>query len=107
MADLTAEAADDVAVGLAERVGNALAMIRGDDLSERAGRLEPRWWQLDPVERHRLRRLAPEPEPLADVGRRRPQIRERRLLVLEPPAPVLARSPGHGGTLSRGEPCNG
>ncbi len=97
MLDLAAKAAHDVAVGLPERVGDALAPIGADDLGQRWRRLEPRRRQLDLLQRHGLLGLAAEPEPLADVGRRRLQVRERGLLVLEPPAPVLARSRGHGG----------
>ena len=90
--DPTAKAADDVAIRLAERVHDPLAAIVADDLRQRAGRAQPRGPQLDLLDRDGQLGRRPEAEPLA---RRRRGDREPlgvRLLVGEPPAPVLARA---------------
>ena len=90
--DLAAEAPDDIAIGLAEPVRDTLAAVCGDDCGEPARRLEPRRPELDPLERQRLLGIPAEPEPGANPGRRRGQLGGRGLLVLIPPAPVLART---------------
>ena len=89
--ELAAEAADDVAVGLAERVRGAVVVVGAAEVRERAGRLDPRRAQLDRVQRDRLGDLlAPEPEPLADAGRRRFELLAPERRGLPAPAPVLA-----------------
>jgi hypothetical protein len=49
--DLSAEAANDVAVRLAERVRDALVRIAAEPAGECRRRLEPRGRQLDRVQR--------------------------------------------------------
>src|SRR5919197_5286191 len=56
--DLPAKAADDVAVGLAQRMRYPLVAIAGEDLTEGTRRLDPRRRQIDRFERHRLLHLA-------------------------------------------------
>ena len=88
--DLPPHAADDVAVGLAERVRDAVVRIRGEDRRDHLRSAQARPRQLDRLERDRLLGRLAEPEALADPGRRRLEVGRRRLLVLIPPAPVLA-----------------
>jgi hypothetical protein len=92
--ELAPEAAHDVAVRLAERVADPVVTVVAEDRRDRVGRSQPGGRELDIVERHRILDLAPEPEPLANPLRRLLQLPPRGLLVLEPPAPVLAAAGG-------------
>ena len=91
--DLAAKAADDVAVGLAERVRDALAAVVADDLRERrrggsAAAAAARSPRAAPAPRRRRRRSRAARAPRS---RPAPCARGSGLLVLESPAPVLAR----------------
>jgi hypothetical protein len=89
--DLSAEAANDVAVRLAERVRDALVRIGAEPAGECRRRLEPRGRQLDRVQRQRLLDLvAAEAEASANLVGGRRQSAAGELRALEPPAPVLA-----------------
>ena len=93
--DLAAEAVDHVAVRLPESVRNPLVGVGAEQARERPRRLDPRGWQLDRLQRHRLLdRVGAEAELLADTRRRRLELGPRELPVLEPPAPVLAARDG-------------
>jgi hypothetical protein len=89
--DLTAKAPDDVAVGLAESMGDPLVWIRAEQVGQRGRWLDPRRRQLDRLQGDRLLDLlAAEPELLPDPRRGGRELGPRGLAILEPPAPVLA-----------------
>ena len=88
-----AKAADDVAVGLAERVRDALAAVVGDDLGQRGRRLQPRRGQLDRSSGTGSSASPPNPSRSRTSPARGPQVGGRGLLVCVAPAPVLARPP--------------
>jgi hypothetical protein len=90
---VAAKSANDVAIGLAERVRDAVVAVGRKQVAEIAGRLQPRLGQLDLLERDRLLDLVDlESEPLTDRRRYRFQRRPVRLLGLVPPPPVLEAS---------------
>ena len=92
---LASEAADDVAVGLAQPVRDALVAPVAEQARERPGRLQPRAAELDLLQPDRLRdRGAAEAEALRGRGGGRLQLRPRGPLVLIPPPPVLEPSLG-------------
>ena len=79
-------AADDVAVGAADRVRRPLDGIRADDAVERPGWLQARWGELDPISRDRLLDLLPaESETPPHLGRER--LQRRREWVRESASP--------------------
>src|SRR5207253_1951180 len=84
------------AVGLAERVRDAVVRVITGDLGERCRRLEARRGQFDRVETDRLLDLGHlEPEAVADRLRSALEPGAIRPLVLEPPAPMLAWTVGY------------
>src|SRR6185437_1497809 len=104
------EAADDVAVGLAQGARDPLVLAVGEEVAEGVRPFQPRRPHLDLVQRHRSPHLAAEAEPRPDPFRRLRQLRGARRLVLVPPPPVLEAPPGHAaptiatsGRLSSGE----
>ena len=89
------EAAHHVAIGLAQRVRGPLVRIVPADPREGRWRLHPWGPELDRLEGHRLLDpVPPEPQPLADPGGSRLEVRARELAVLCAPPPVLAAGLG-------------
>ncbi len=89
--ELAAEAAHDVAIGLAHRVRGALVRVGRADLRQRLRGIRARLAQLDPVEGHRLGDvLAPEPEALTHLRNGRLDLLPCEPGRLRPPAPVAA-----------------
>ena len=100
MVEVPAKAADDVRVGLAQGVRGARVVVVGADVRQRRRRAAMRGGaQLAPTPAppgprpRRARSRGAPPAPPADVA----QLRGRRLLVLEAPAPVLAPTAAHAG----------
>jgi hypothetical protein len=87
--DLAAHPVDDVGVRAAEPEARAVEVVGGGRAHVR--RRHARRRQPHALQRHGLLYLvSAEAEVLGEPGRRRAQLVERRLLVGEPPTPVLA-----------------
>jgi hypothetical protein len=88
--ELAAKAADDVAVGLSECVGDAVVAVDREQVAELARCLQPRLGEDDLIERDGLLDLVDlEPEPLVDRLRDPLKRAPVGLLVLVAPPPVL------------------
>jgi hypothetical protein len=89
--ELAPEAADDVAVGLAEGMGDPVVAIGGEHLREPLRHLQARVRKLDRVEGDRLLDLRDlESEPLVTRPPDLLDLLAGGLLVLEPPTPMFA-----------------
>jgi hypothetical protein len=99
--ELAAKAADDIGVGLAERVGRAGMIVGRADIRQLRRRRDAGRRQLQLLQRDRGLDLAERdvPERGTQMGgeprRGLAHLREGGLLVLEAPAPVLAATNIH------------
>ncbi len=96
--EVPTEAAHDVGIGLAKRVGGTRVIVGRADSGKVRRRQDPRRGELDLLEAHRLLDLGGwEAEVCRQAAGRGADLLGRGLLVLVPPAPVLASASAHGG----------
>src|SRR5262249_22243510 len=79
----------------AERTGDALVLLIGEEVAEGVRALQPRRTHLDLLQRHRRPHIAAEAEPRPYPRRRLDQLRRAGRLVLVTPTPVLEAPLGH------------
>ena len=94
--EIAVEAANEVRIGLPERMAGARVGVICADRRERGGSADARGRQRDPLDRHGLPDLAErQTHVLGESDGRRPDVIDIGLLVLIAPAPVLSPASVH------------